>query len=79
MGYQIAREIAACASVLEGKVDAIVLTGGVAHSKLVTEKIIKRVSFIAEVLIYPGEEEMSSLASGTLRVLKGEEKAKRYT
>ncbi|MBL7171126.1 MAG: butyrate kinase [Candidatus Omnitrophica bacterium] len=79
MAYQTAKEIAACASVLEGHVDAIVLTGGIAKSGLVTEKIIKRVSFIAKVLIYPGEEEMKALARGALRVLKAEEKAKEYS
>lgn len=79
MSYQIAKEIGACASVLKGKVDAIVLTGGIAYSKLVTKKIRQRVSFIAEVLVYPGEEEMKSLARGALRVLRGGEKVREYS
>lgn len=79
MAYQIAKEIAGCASVMEGKVDAIVLTGGVANSKFVTKKVINKVSFIAKVLVYPGEEEMKSLALGALRVLKGQEKVKEYS
>lgn len=78
MAYQIAKEIGSCAAVLEGKVDAIVLTGGIAHSKMLTGWIIERVEFIAPVLVYPGEDEMTALAEGGLRVLRGEEKVKVY-
>ena len=79
MAYQIAKEIGAMATVVSGKVDAIVLTGGLAHSKRLVEWIIKRVSFIANVLVYPGEDELQSLAEGALRVLRGEEEAKIYS
>ena len=78
MAYQVAKEIGACATVLEGKVDAILLTGGIAYSKAVTDEITKRVEFIAEVKVYPGEDEMQALALGGLRVLKGEEEAQEY-
>lgn len=78
MCYQVAKSIGAAAAVLEGKVDAIVLTGGIVKGKYTAEKIIKRVSFIARVLLYPGEEEMRALTNGVLRVLRGDEKAKIY-
>lgn len=78
MAYQIAKEIGAAAAVLEGKVDAILLTGGLAYDTLLTGWIQKRVEFIGQVKIYPGEEEMTALAEGGLRVLRGEEKAKEY-
>lgn len=78
MGYQIAKEIGACASVLHGKVDAVVLTGGVAYSKFLTDYIEEHVSFIAPVLVKPGEDEMKALNEGYLRVSTGEEKALIY-
>ncbi|MDY0074417.1 MAG: butyrate kinase [Acholeplasmataceae bacterium] len=78
MCYQIAKEIGAYATVLKGEVDAIVLTGGLAYNQLTVDLIKERVSFIAPVLIYPGEDEMEALAFGALRVLKGEEQAKIY-
>ncbi|RYD04517.1 hypothetical protein N752_14180 [Desulforamulus aquiferis] len=64
MCYQIAKEIGAMSTVLYGQVDRIVLTGGLAHSQYITDKIIERVSFIAPVMVAPGEEEMESLALG---------------
>lgn len=78
MAYQTAKEIGACAAVLKGDVDAVVLTGGIAYSKFITSYISQRVSFIAPVKIYPGEDEMIALAEGGLRVLRGEEAAKTY-
>lgn len=78
MAYQIAGEISSRASNLKGKVDAVILTGGLAHSKMLTDWIKERVSFIAKVKLYPGENEMEALALGGLRVLKGEESAKVY-
>jgi butyrate kinase len=78
MAYQIAKDIAAMAAVLKGKVDAIVLTGGLAHSKMLVSWIKDRVEFIAKVLVYPGEDEISALIQGGLRVLKHEEKAISY-
>lgn len=76
--YQVAKEIGAMATVLEGDIDHIVLTGGLAHSEFITREITRRVSFISPVLVVPGEEEMEALALGALRVLKGEEKALTY-
>ena len=61
MCYQTAKEIAGLASVLYGKVDAIYMTGGMANSKRVTSAISERISFIAPIVIYPGEYEMQSL------------------
>ena len=76
--YQVAKEIGAQATVLEGKVDRVVLTGGMAHSKGLMAKIIARVGFIAPVSVVPGEEELEALALGALRVLRGEEEPKDY-
>ena len=78
MCYQIAKEVGAYATVLKGNVDAIILTGGLAYNKLTVDLIKERVSFIAPVMVYPGEDEMESLVLGALRVLRGEEKAKIY-
>lgn len=76
--YQVAKEIGAMATVLEGAVDHIVLTGGLAHSEYITQEITRRVSFIAPVRVIPGESEMEALALGALRVLYGQEKALTY-
>jgi butyrate kinase len=78
MIYQIACEIGKRAVALKGKVDAIVLTGGLAHSEYVTRKLKEWVSFIARVMVYPGQDEMKALALGALRVLRHEEEAKTY-
>jgi butyrate kinase len=78
MAYQIAKEIGAMATVLRGKVDAVVLTGGLAHSEMLLGWLRGRVSWIGPVLVYPGEDEMLALAQGALRVLQGEERAKVY-
>ncbi len=78
MAYQIAKEIGAMATVLCGKLDAIILTGGLAYNKKLTAWIEEYVSFIAPVEIVPGENEMQALAEGALRAVKGEEKVKIY-
>lgn len=78
MAYQISKEIGAMATVIEGKVDAVVLTGGVAYSKYLTDYVTEHVSFIAPVIIKAGEDEMEALNLGVLRVLNGEEVAKIY-
>lgn len=78
MAYQIAKEIGAMATVLKGRVDAIALTGGLAHSEMLLAWIQERVSWIGPVLVYPGEDEMLALAQGALRVLQGKEEAKVY-
>ncbi len=78
MAYQISKEIAGLSAVFEGNVDAIVLTGGIAYDKKFIGWITRRVEFIADVLVYPGEMEMEALALGALRVLRGEEQVKEY-
>ena len=77
MAYNVAKEIGAMAVVLKGDVDAIILTGGIAHSQFVVDYISRMVSQIAKIVIYPGEDEMEALAMSGLRVLRGEE-AKEY-
>jgi butyrate kinase len=78
MSYQVAKEIGACAAVLAGKVDAIALTGSLAHSKRLTESLKARISFIAPVLLDPGENEMDALAAGAMRYFNGEEQLSIY-
>lgn len=78
MVYQIAKEIGGLAAALSGKVDAIVLTGGMAHSRRLTQAITKKTRFIARVVTVPGEFEIEALVDGAVRVLKGEEAAKDY-
>ncbi|WOV88902.1 butyrate kinase [Sporosarcina oncorhynchi] len=78
MAYQVAKEIGSAAAVLEGQVDGIILTGGLAYGKQYVEMIASRVGWIADVIVYPGEDELQALAEGALRVLTGEENAKTY-
>ncbi|WP_110943603.1 butyrate kinase [Virgibacillus senegalensis] len=78
MAYQVAKEIGSMAAVLNGKVDGIVLTGGLAYGAAFVELIAERVNWIADVLVYPGENELQALAEGTIRVLSGEEEPKEY-
>lgn len=78
MAYQVAKEIGCAAAVLSGKVDAIILTGGIAYGSMIVGWIKERVEFISKVVVYPGEDEMLALAEGGLRVLRGEETAKEY-
>ncbi len=78
LAYQVAKEIGALATVACGKVDAIVITGGIAYDKYIPVWIKERVGFIAPVLVYPGEEEMPALRDGALRVLRGDEEASLY-
>lgn len=73
MAYQLAKSIAACAAVMRGRVDRIILTGGVARSDILFEWIVEYVRFIAPVARIPGENELEALAMGCLRVLRGEE------
>ncbi|MCF6183662.1 MAG: butyrate kinase, partial [Bacteroidales bacterium] len=79
MAYQIAEEIGRRATNLKGEIDGIIITGGLAHSELLTGWIRERIDFLGKVNIYPGEAELKALAQGALRVLKGEERAKHYT
>jgi len=78
MAYQVAKEIGGLATVLYGNVDAIGITGGLAHSKRFSGLIEERVRFIAPVHIFPGEQEMRALVLGALRVLREQEQVKVY-
>jgi butyrate kinase len=77
MAYNVGKEIGSMFAVLKGDVDAVILTGGIAHSQFVVDYISKMVSAFAKVVIYPGEDEMEALAMCGLRILKGE-KSKVY-
>ena len=66
------------ACVLKGKVDQIIMTGGIAYDKAVTDGLKERTGFIAPVTVYPGEDELLALAQGAIRVMTGEEKAMVY-
>ena len=78
LAYQAAKDIAAMSAVLKGQIDGIVLTGGLANSVMLTGWIRERVQFLGPVSVYPGEDEMSALAEGGLRVLLKEEELKKY-
>ncbi|HWR17496.1 MAG TPA: butyrate kinase [Terriglobales bacterium] len=77
MIYQVAKQIGAMASVLHGKVDAILLTGGMVHSPRVVTHLKSYIEWISPVELYPGEDELQALAEGVLRVLRHEEQPKR--
>lgn len=76
--YQVAKDIGAQAAVLEGKIDQIIFTGGIAYSKYTIGELTRRVGFLAGITVYPGEDELLALAQGALRVLNKEEEAKVY-
>ncbi len=78
MAYQIAKEIGSAAAVLGGRVDAVVLTGGLAHARPLVDRIRRRVRFIAPVRVEPGERELPALVDGALRVLEGKGAPLRY-
>lgn len=76
--YQIGKEIGSMAAVLNGKVDQIILTGGIAYNAITQETISSHVNWIAPITVYPGEDELLALAQGAIRVMNGEEEAKVY-
>jgi butyrate kinase len=79
MAYQISKTIGGSATALKGVVDALIFTGGIAHSEYMVNLVRERTEFITDnVFVYPGEHEMDSMAQGALRALRGEEKPKRY-
>jgi len=78
MAYQISKEIGAMATVLRGSLDAIVLTGGLAASSMLTGWIRERVEFLGPVIVAPGQDEIEALVQGVLRVLRGQEAARDY-
>ena len=77
MIYQVAKEAGAMAAVLQGRVDAVLLTGGMAYSERLVNKLRTYIDWIAPIAVYPGEDELRALAEGVFRVLNGEERAKR--
>ncbi len=79
MSYNIGKSIGAMSTVLKGKVDAIILTGGIAHNADLVDYIKEMVGYIAPVIVYPGEDEMQALAMNGLMVLRGEIQAKIYS
>jgi butyrate kinase len=78
LGYQVAKAIGEMAVVLDGYVDAILLTGGLAYNKTLTDYITSKVEFISGVNIYPGEDELEALAFNALRVARGETEPLEY-
>jgi butyrate kinase len=78
MVYQIAKEIGAMSCALQGRVDAILLTGGMSHSQRLTSALQESVQWIAPVKVYPGEDELQALAEGVLRVLRHEEPSREF-
>ncbi|MCM1044846.1 MAG: butyrate kinase [Candidatus Gastranaerophilales bacterium] len=76
--YQVAKDIGSMACVLNGKVDQIIITGGIAYGTDVVEAIKERAGWIAPFTVYPGEDELLALAQGALRVMNGEEQAMQY-
>ena len=75
---QVCKNIGSMACVLKGKVDQIIVTGGIAYNKEVVDKMEERAGFIAPFTVYPGEDELLALAQGALRVMNGEEEAMKY-
>ncbi|NBI92375.1 butyrate kinase [Lachnospiraceae bacterium] len=76
--FQVAKNIGSMACVLQGKVDQIILTGGIAYDKAVTDGLKERAGFIAPITVYPGEDELLALAQGAIRVMTGAEKVMEY-
>lgn len=76
--YQVAKGTGLLATAMKGQLDAILLTGGVAYSKMLTDWVTDYISYIAPVIVYPGENEMEALALGGLRILSGDEIARDY-
>ena len=79
MIYSIARWLASLAPTTNGHVDAVILTGAIAHSQYVTEGLRRRLSFLAPIFVYPGEDELTALAMNVLRAMRGEQEIKVYS
>ncbi len=77
MLYQVCKEAGAMAAVLDGRVDALLLTGGMVRARRVADELARRLQWIAPVVAYPGEDELRALAEGALLVLRGQERARR--
>ena len=79
MIYQVAKEVGACGAVLKGKIDGIILTGGIANDQYFVNSLKDYIEYMGEIAVFPGEEEMEALSNGALRVLRNEEEALEYT
>jgi butyrate kinase len=77
--YQVAKGVGLLSATMKGQVDAIILTGGMAYSKMLTEWITDYIRYIAPVVVLAGENEMEALAFGGIRLLDGKEEANIYT
>ena len=78
MAYQVAKSIGENATVLKGKVDAILITGGIAYGKPIVAKIRERIDWIAPVEVFPGEDEMKAMAFNAMLVINGDMEPKEY-
>jgi len=78
MGYNVVKEVGAMYFACKGRVDAVLITGGLAHSNYFTDYLKVYIEKTVPVYIYPGEDEMRALAEGTLRVLRKEERLQAY-
>ena len=76
--FQLAKNIGSMATVLKGKVEQIIVTGGIAYDNVVVSELKERCEWIAPFTVYPGEDELLALAQGGLRVMRGEEEPKTY-
>ena len=76
--FQVAKDMGSMACVLKGKVDQIIVTGGIAYNAAVVDALKERAGFIAPFTVYPGEDELLALAQGAIRVMTGEEKVMEY-
>lgn len=76
--YQIAKEVGAMSTVVAGKIDGILLTGGVSYNELFVSELKERISWIGDIFVYPGEEELEALNYAVLNILKGNEEVKTY-
>lgn len=76
--YQTAKGVGELAAALDGDIDAVILTGGMARSEEFTTRLLKKIKFLGRVIILPGENELEALADGAARVLRKEERARRY-
>jgi butyrate kinase len=78
MAYGVAKEIGSMLAVLQGKADAVILTGGIAYNELIVDLIKKMIEPMCPVFVYPGEDEMRALAEAGLRALKNPEIVREY-
>ncbi len=76
--FQVSKDIGSMACVLAGKIDQIIITGGIAYDKVVVDGLKEHCGFLAPVTVYPGEDELLALVQGGLRVVNGVEKALEY-